>query len=109
MAAGGLPTWLRVALGGGEVLVIGKYMRDAEEIQRGHIEDLRTLGILEAVDIKAANGGRRLRFLSGGRVTYISSQGANDRVRGMQVELLIGGEFLRPFERAYVMKRPVIS
>jgi hypothetical protein len=108
-AASELPTWLRVALSAGDVLVIGKTQRHAEEIQREHIEDLRALGILEAVNIKGFNGSRRIDFLSGGRIVYISSQDADERVRGMQVDHLIGGGYLRPGLAAHILRRPVKS
>lgn len=105
-----LPAWLRTALAGGHVLVIRRTMHDASEVMEEHMSLLYSLGIMEAVGIKVSNGLNRLEFLSGGRVRYMGSRGIDEKVRGMQVEMIDDpGYWLDQNVRALIQKRPVLS
>ena len=102
-----LPATVRAALEGGEVLVIRRTYREARDVMDGDLRLLRDLGI--AGEMRTVTSPLRMTFPGGGRITYMSASGAEERVRGMQFDMIDDAGWLDAQTRWWIQKRPVPS
>lgn len=102
-----LPATVKAAMSGADVLVIRYNHMAAREVMKDHQQIITALG--HGVTFSTTHGQMQIRFLSGGRITYMSAHGAEERVRGMAVDRIDDAGFLDDRTRALIQKRPAPS
>lgn len=90
-----LPQRITLAAEGKTALVLRAYRREAEETLIEDARLLESLGAREYMEVKVTKGTIRLR--NGGVIWYLGGPRdyLEERVRGMQVQHVDGGDLLR--------------
>jgi hypothetical protein len=102
-----LPATVKAAMSGADVLVVRRNHQVARDAMNTHQRIITSLG--HGVTFSTTHGQMQIRFLSGGRITYMSAHGADERVRGMSVDVIDDAGWLDDHTRALIQKRPTLS
>jgi hypothetical protein len=103
-----LPATVKAAMGGADVLVVRRNHQVARSLLADHHQIITALGHRDTIVVDRAQ--MRITFLSGGRITYLSANSADERVRGMQVDLIDDPAGWLDYRiRALIQKRPTLS